>query len=200
MQLVDFGQAEEARGQINNWGREQTENRIEELLPRGALDGETALVLTNAAYFQAAWLHVPGGCHRLVQSLRHGLATVEHAGGALCMSNAWQLCLCLTRGEIGAILCLGVSNSSPGQSAGPHPILADPWSKEWGQPQYGEKCTLPRIVQEVAHVAFQVENLNEAIEGKEVIIQPNSPSEGVTVAFILENGAPVELLEFNDST
>jgi serpin B len=55
MQLVDFGQAEEAREQINNWGSEQTENRIEELLPPGALSGETALVLTNAAYFQAAW-------------------------------------------------------------------------------------------------------------------------------------------------
>ena len=56
MQLVDFGQAEEARGQINNWGSEQTENNVEEMLPPGALDGETALVLTNAAYFQAAWL------------------------------------------------------------------------------------------------------------------------------------------------
>ena len=54
------------------------------------------------------------------------------------------------------------------------------------------------VVQEVAHIAFQVEDLNAALEGKEIIIQPNSPSEGVTVAFILEDGAPVELLEVND--
>ena len=33
------------------------------------------------------------------------------------------------------MMCLGVSNSSPGQSAGPHLIFADPWSKGWGQPQ-----------------------------------------------------------------
>ena len=65
--------------------------------------------------------------------------------------------------------------------------------------RYGEKCTLPRVVQEVAHIAFQVKDLNKALEGKEVIIEPNSPSEGVTVAFILEDGAPVELLEVNDS-
>jgi serpin B len=56
MQLVDFRQAEEARGQINHWGSEQTGNRIDELLPPGALDSETALVLTNAAHFQAEWL------------------------------------------------------------------------------------------------------------------------------------------------
>jgi serine protease inhibitor len=55
MQLVDFGLAEEAREQINTWGMEQTEDRIEELLSPGALSGGTALVLTNAAYFQAAW-------------------------------------------------------------------------------------------------------------------------------------------------
>ena len=75
---------------------------------------------------------------------------------------------------------------------------SNPFGIQWMR--YGEKCTLPRIVQEVAHVAFQVDNLNEALEGKEVIIQPNSPSAGVTVAFILEDGAPVELLEFSDST
>jgi len=65
--------------------------------------------------------------------------------------------------------------------------------------RYGKNCTLPKIIQELAHVAFQVENLEKALEGKEIIIQPNSPSEGVTVAFILENGAPVELLEYQEA-
>jgi hypothetical protein len=70
---------------------------------------------------------------------------------------------------------------------------SNPFGIQWMR--YGEKCTLPKIVQEVAHVAFQVEDLKEALEGKEIIIHPNSPSEGVTVVFILENGVPVELLE-----
>jgi hypothetical protein len=71
---------------------------------------------------------------------------------------------------------------------------SNPFGIQWMR--YGEKCTLPRIVQEVAHVAFEVENLAEALEGKEVIIEPNSPSEGVMVAFVLEDGAPVELMEY----
>lgn len=70
---------------------------------------------------------------------------------------------------------------------------SNPFGIQWMR--YGAKCTLPKIVQEVAHVAFQVENLQEALVGKHVIIPPNSPSLGVTVAFILEQGAPIELLE-----
>ena len=70
-----------------------------------------------------------------------------------------------------------------------------PYGIQWMR--YGEKCRLPTIVKEIAHIAFEVEDLRKAIEGKEVIIEPNSPGEGVTVAFILENGVPVELLELS---
>jgi hypothetical protein len=40
-----------------------------------------------------------------------------------------------------------------------------------------------------------VENLAEAIKGKKVIIPPNSPSDRVQVAFIEENGAPIEFIQ-----
>ena len=63
--------------------------------------------------------------------------------------------------------------------------------------RFDADCTLPRIVQTIPHVAFQVDNLEQALIGHEVIIEPNSPSPGVRVAFILKNGAPVEFLEFN---
>jgi serpin B len=52
---VDFSRAEETRGLINEWVLEQTAGKIEELLPPGSVDGETAMVLTNAVYFKAAW-------------------------------------------------------------------------------------------------------------------------------------------------
>ena len=55
----------------------------------------------------------------------------------------------------------------------------------------------PEIIKTVAHVAFEVDDLAAALEGKEILTQPNSPSEGVTVAMILDHGAPVELLEFS---
>jgi hypothetical protein len=54
---------------------------------------------------------------------------------------------------------------------------------------------LPEIVKTVPHVAFEVENLAEAIKDKKVIIKPNSPSEGVLVAFIEENGVPIEFIQ-----
>ena len=57
-------------------------------------------------------------------------------------------------------------------------------------------CPLPDLVKTVPHVAFVVDDLHAAIEGKEIIIEPNSPTEGVTVAFIVENDAPIEFLQF----
>jgi hypothetical protein len=52
------------------------------------------------------------------------------------------------------------------------------------------------LIKSVPHIAFEVDDLQAAIEGKEILTAPNSPSEGVTVAMILDSGAPVELLEF----
>ena len=52
-------------------------------------------------------------------------------------------------------------------------------------------------VKTVPHVAFAVEDLESELEGKHAIIQPNSPSPGLTVAFIEVNGAPVELMQYD---
>lgn len=49
------GDAEGARGEINDWVAERTEDRIPELLPAGVLTSLTRLVLTNTIYLDAAW-------------------------------------------------------------------------------------------------------------------------------------------------
>lgn len=67
---------------------------------------------------------------------------------------------------------------------------------EWMRFEPG--CPLPQLVQTVPHVAFRVDDLDSALQGKEVLIPPNSPSPGIRVAFIVENGAPVEFLEETD--
>ena len=64
---------------------------------------------------------------------------------------------------------------------------------EWMR--YEDGCPLPEIVKTVPHVAFEVDDIYEAIKGRKVIIEPNSPSEGNIVAFIEENGAPIELIQ-----
>ena len=51
---------------------------------------------------------------------------------------------------------------------------------------------------DLPHVAFEVDDLNAALAGHKVIIQPNSPSEGLLVAFVEVNGAPVELMQYVD--
>lgn len=53
---VDFrGDAEGAREHINRWVANRTHDRIEDLLTPGAVDGDTRLVLVNAAYFLGHW-------------------------------------------------------------------------------------------------------------------------------------------------
>ena len=70
----------------------------------------------------------------------------------------------------------------------------NPFGIQWMR--YGPECRLPELVRTVAHVAFEVDDLREALRDKKVIIEPNSPSPGVLVAFIEVAGAPVELLEY----
>ena len=56
LRVLDFASApEESRITINNWVSDQTEDRIEDLIPQGLIDALTRLVLTNAIYFNAAW-------------------------------------------------------------------------------------------------------------------------------------------------
>jgi serpin B len=57
VQSVDFASAlEAARGTINRWVEVQTKGRIRNLIPQGALNPETKLVLTNAIYFKGTWV------------------------------------------------------------------------------------------------------------------------------------------------
>ncbi len=56
LRILDFANVpEESRITINNWVSDQTEGRIEDLIPQGLIDVLTRLVLTNAIYFNAAW-------------------------------------------------------------------------------------------------------------------------------------------------
>lgn len=66
---------------------------------------------------------------------------------------------------------------------------------EWMR--YEADCPLPEIVKNMPHIAFEVADVYEAIKGHKVIIEPNSPSNGVLVAFIEEDGFPVELIQIS---
>ncbi|MCA9189469.1 MAG: serpin family protein [Pirellulaceae bacterium] len=56
MESMDFRSApEESRQYINRWVEEQTNDRIQELLPKGVVGETTQFVLTNAVYFDGQW-------------------------------------------------------------------------------------------------------------------------------------------------
>jgi serpin B len=58
LQLLDFkADSEAARGTLNQWVSDQTEEKIKDLFPKGSITELTRLVLANAIYFNAAWLH-----------------------------------------------------------------------------------------------------------------------------------------------
>jgi len=63
--------------------------------------------------------------------------------------------------------------------------------------RFEKDAEFPEIVKTIPHVAFEVTDINKEIYGKKVIIEPNSPAKGIIVAFIEENGAPVEFLQID---
>lgn len=68
-----------------------------------------------------------------------------------------------------------------------------PYHIEWMR--YEPDAPYPELVKRLPHVAFEVEDLEQELKGRKVIIAPNSPAPSITVAFIEENGAPVEFLQ-----
>jgi hypothetical protein len=71
---------------------------------------------------------------------------------------------------------------------------SSPYGIEWMR--FEEGSPIPEIIRTVPHLAFEVDSLKEALQGKEILTPPNSPSDGVMVAMILDHGAPIELLQF----
>lgn len=70
----------------------------------------------------------------------------------------------------------------------------NPFGIQWMR--YDARCPLPELVRTVPHVAFEVDDLERALAGHEILIPPNSPAPGVVVAFVVCDGAPVEFLQF----
>lgn len=58
LEQLDFRKnAEKSRTHINDWVADQTEQHIKDLIPSGAVDKDTRMVLTNAIYFKGDWMH-----------------------------------------------------------------------------------------------------------------------------------------------
>lgn len=70
---------------------------------------------------------------------------------------------------------------------------SSPYKYEWMH--FDVDCPLPELVKTRPHICFEVDDLDRALEGREILIAPTSPSPELRVAFIVHEGAPIELLQ-----
>ncbi len=61
--------------------------------------------------------------------------------------------------------------------------------------RFEESSPLPEVLKTVAHVAFEVDDLDAALQGNDILIEPFEPMEGLRVAFIMDDGAPIEFMQ-----
>ncbi|MFI3304546.1 MAG: hypothetical protein SNF68_06670 [Rikenellaceae bacterium] len=59
--------------------------------------------------------------------------------------------------------------------------------------RFESDCPFHELIKTTPHIAYSVPSVEEAIVGANVIYPPFSPVEGMTVAFIEEEGIPIEL-------
>ena len=71
-----------------------------------------------------------------------------------------------------------------------------PFGIEWMR--FDPDCEISELVRTVPHIAFEVDDLEAALAALGLTSEISSPSEGVRAAMIVDDGAPVELIEFRD--
>ena len=63
--------------------------------------------------------------------------------------------------------------------------------------RFEEGSCMPDEIQKIPHVAYEVPCMEEALKGKKVLVEPMPGGENLTIAFIEEEGIPVELMYFD---
>jgi hypothetical protein len=69
-----------------------------------------------------------------------------------------------------------------------------PYGIEWMR--FEPDCPVPDILRKVPHIAFEVDDLDQALVGKQILLPPGTPSNGIRTAMIIHDGALIELIEF----
>jgi hypothetical protein len=64
--------------------------------------------------------------------------------------------------------------------------------------RFDTDASVPELLKTVPHVAFKVDDIANEIKGKKVLLEPYFCADNIMVAFIEENGVPVEFLQYFD--
>jgi len=73
---------------------------------------------------------------------------------------------------------------------------SSPFGIEWMR--FEKDSPVNPLIQKVPHIAFEVENIDMELKRHKfkILTHSNSPGDGVKVAMIEHNGAPIELIQF----
>lgn len=71
-----------------------------------------------------------------------------------------------------------------------------PYGIEWMR--FERDSPVSKLIQTVPHIAFEVNDIDYELSARDfnVIMKPESNTDGIKVAMIEHNGAPIELIEF----
>jgi len=73
--------------------------------------------------------------------------------------------------------------------------LASPNRIEWLR--FQPDSPMPDLLKSMPHIAYAVDDLETELAGAEVRLDPFTPLPGVTVAFVIEEGATIELMQMS---
>ena len=75
-------------------------------------------------------------------------------------------------------------------------FCTSPFGIEWMR--FEKDSPISKLIQSVPHLAFEVKDLDYELASHDlkILTEPNITAEGIRVAMIEHNGAPIELIEF----
>lgn len=75
---------------------------------------------------------------------------------------------------------------------------SSPFGIEWMRFEPGSPVF--ELVRTIPHLAFEVDDMEAAVAGRQLIGDVSSPSEGVRIAMFVDDGVPIEVLQFEKPT
>lgn len=56
-------------------------------------------------------------------------------------------------------------------------------------------CPMAAAIQDTVHIAYQVDNIEEAVKGKSILWPICEPGPGMKIAFVYDQGTPIEFVQ-----
>lgn len=73
------------------------------------------------------------------------------------------------------------------------PYDANEHKIEWLR--FAPDSPMPELLKTSAHVAYEVDDMDEALKGRQILVEPFIPFPGLKAAFIVDGGVPVEYMQ-----